>query len=174
MTNYVSNRWDVEGPEADLDAFEALVLTPEAAPAPRLGLVARLGLRRQAPATRLPRGPDFDRIAPPPAVVAADPRALSEWRVEAWGTSRTAEAQSYARSPGRARLEFATAWAHPAGLVAALASRLPAGLVVAGAYVEPGNEVAGRFRVEGGRFEDEELPFTAAFYEEVTGEKLDD
>ncbi len=165
MTNWVANRWDVAGAEADLDAFQRLLLPEPARP----GLLDRFGGR---PAD--PPAPDFDRVLPPPPGLGAEPGALADWRLAHWGTARPPLLQGFERAPGRARLAFATAWSHPAGVAAALASRLPPALVVEGAYVEEGNEHAGRFRLAGGICEDHEVPFTPAFFEEVTGEPLDE
>lgn len=113
-------------------------------------------------------------MLPPPPDLLADPRAPADWRLDRWGTAHPPLAQSFERAPGRACLAFATAWSHPAGVVAALASRLPPRLVVDGAYVEAGNEHAGRFRLAEGGCEDVEVPFRPAFFEEVTGEPLDE
>lgn len=168
MSNHVSSRWLVEGAPADLDAFEQEALTPLPAPP---GWLARL-LGRAAPDPRA-RGLDGDRIAPPPA--GLDGTALRDWRLAHWGTQWLEVGAIWDRStPGRGVLRFETPWSPPDGLASALAPRLPPGLRVVGLAVEPGNELAWRFVITATAIRHEEVPFTAALYEEVTGEPLDE
>jgi hypothetical protein len=113
VTNWVANRWDASGAEPDLDAFLRLLLPEPARP----GLLERL--RGRGP---IPAGPDFDRVLPPPPALLGNPAALADWRLAHWGTARPPLAPAVAREPGRVCLAFATAWSHPSGVVAALAS----------------------------------------------------